>query len=244
MADFLNVEHATRRFSGLLAVNNVSFRQSAGEIVGIIGPNGAGKSTLFNMITGMLRPTGGRISFEGHRIDGMLPEQVARLGIARSFQTSRPFGSMSFLENVAVAALARTRDKRQAWRIAEQQLDLTGLSEDRHRPAHGASTGQRKRLEIARLLALEPKLALLDEPFGGVDFGAIEGLIDLLQSIRKAGKTILVIEHNLGAVSRLVDRLIAMALGSILVEGNADTVIRDPAVVRAYLGEEPADHDA
>lgn len=237
MADFLSIEQVTRTFGGLVAVNDVTFGQADGEILGIIGPNGAGKSTLFNMIAGMTKPSSGRITFQSRRIDGVPAEKVARLGIAKTFQTSRPFVSMSFVENVATAAFARTRDKRRAWSIAEDKLALTGLGAHAHSPARGASTGQRKRLEIARLLALEPRLLLLDEPFGGVDMAAIESLMALLQSIRKAGVTILVIEHNLGAVSRLADRLIAMHLGAIIADGRPEDVTRSPAVVKAYLGD-------
>jgi branched-chain amino acid transport system ATP-binding protein len=244
MADFLRVEEVNRRFGGLVAVNQVSFSQPAGQILGIIGPNGAGKSTLFNMIAGMIRPSAGRIWFETRRVDGMPAERIARLGIVKTFQTSRPFASMTFLENVATAAFARTNDKRQAWRNAEEKLGLTGLADQHDLVARGASTGQRKRLEIARLLAVEPRLMLLDEPFGGVDIAAIEGLITLLQSIRKTGVTILVIEHNLGAVMRLADRLIAMNLGSIIAEGTPNSVTNDPMVVRAYLGDDGADNAA
>jgi len=244
MADFLKVEQVNRRFGGLVAVNDVSFSQPSGQILGIIGPNGAGKSTLFNMIAGMTKPTTGHIWFEGRRIDGLAAERIARLGVLKTFQTSRPFASMSFLENVATAAFVRTRDKRQAWRIAEEKLGLTGLAEHRSSPARGASTGQRKRLEIARLLAAEPRQILLDEPFSGVDIAAIEGLIGLLQSIREAGVTILVIEHNLGAVTRLADRLIAMNLGAIIAEGAPEAVTNDPVVVRAYLGDEGDDDSA
>ncbi|MDP2620555.1 MAG: ABC transporter ATP-binding protein [Hyphomicrobiales bacterium] len=244
MVDYLRIEQVSRRFGGLVAVNDVSFSQPAGQILGIIGPNGAGKSTLFNMIAGMIRPTTGRIWFEDRRIDGMPAERIARLGIVKTFQTSRPFGSMTFLENVATAAFAGTNDKRKAWRVAEQKLGLAELADQCDLPARGASTGQRKRLEIARLLAVEPRMILLDEPFGGVDIAAIEGLIALLRSIREAGVTILVIEHNLGAVTRLADRLIAMNLGSIIAEGTPESVTHDPLVVRAYLGDDGADDAA
>lgn len=244
MVEFLRVERVNRRFGGLVAVNDVSFSQPSGQILGIIGPNGAGKSTLFNMIAGMTRPTTGQIWFEEERIDGMAAERIAQRGLLKTFQTSRPFASMTFLENVATAAFVRTRDKRKAWRIAEEKLSLTGLAEHRCSPARGASTGQRKRLEIARLLAAAPRQILLDEPFGGVDIAAIEGLIALLRSIRDAGVTILVIEHNLGAVTRLADRLIAMNLGAIIAEGAPDAVTSDPRVVKAYLGDEGDDDGA
>jgi branched-chain amino acid transport system ATP-binding protein len=240
--DFLKIGNVRCAFGGLVAVNGVTFTQTGDEILGIIGPNGAGKSTLFNMIAGMAKPTFGTIAFQGRRIDGLPCEKVARLGLAKTFQTSRLFPSMSFLENVATAALARMSSKRRAWQIAEEKLALTGLSDHRHSPARGASTGQRKRLEIARLLALEPRLMLLDEPFGGVDMAAIEGLIELLLSVRSGGIAILIIEHNLGAISRLANRLIAMNLGAIIADGSPQDVTSNPAVIRAYLGDDESSH--
>jgi ABC-type branched-subunit amino acid transport system ATPase component len=242
--DFLRIDNVRCEFGGLVAVNDVSFTQKEDEILGIIGPNGAGKSTLFNMIAGMTKPVSGTIMFQGRRIDGVASEKVARLGLVKTFQTSRLFASMSFLENVATAALAKTTNKRHAWQVAEEKLALTGLSDHRHSPARGASTGQRKRLEIARLLALEPRLMLLDEPFGGVDMVAIEELIELLLTLRSSGIAILIIEHNLGAISRLVGRLIAMNLGAIIADGRPEEVTSNPTVIRAYLGDDDSNHAA
>jgi branched-chain amino acid transport system ATP-binding protein len=238
MSDFLRAERLVCRFGGLVAVKALSFSQDEGEILGIIGPNGAGKSTLFNLITGATRPTSGEVVFRGERITGRSLDAIARRGLIKTFQTSRLFASMTFLENVMTAAFAVTKDKATAIAKAEATLQLVGLSEDAARPAKGASTGQRKRLEVARALAVEPKLLLLDEPFGGVDMAAIDSLIALIRRIRDEGVTILLIEHNLAAVQSLTDRLIAMNLGSKVAEGKPGDVVRSPAVVRAYLGDE------
>lgn len=171
-------------------------------------------------------------------------EAVAKRGIVKTFQASRPFASMSFLENVAVAALATVTSKRRAWATAEEKLAISGLTEQMHSPARGASTGQRKRLEIARLLALQPRLMILDEPFGGVDMPAIEKLIKLLLTIHDQGIGILVIEHNIAAISRLANRLIAMNLGAIIADGRPEEVTSDPVVIEAYVGGGEADHAA
>ena len=238
MDDFLRVEGLVHRFGGLLAVRDVSFAQAEGEILGIIGPNGAGKSTLFNIIAGAMRPTSGRVVFQGERITGHSLDRVARRGLVKTFQTSRPFTSMTFLENAMTAAFARTRDKKAAIARAQAALEVVGLAKDATRPAKGASTGQRKRLELARALAVEPKLLLLDEPFGGVDMAAIDSLITLFRRIRDQGVTILLIEHNLEAVQTFADRLMAMNLGAKIAEGSPGDVVRNAAVVSAYLGDE------
>ena len=240
MGDFLRAEGLVHRFGGLVAVRDVSFAQAEGEILGIIGPNGAGKSTLFNIIAGAVRPASGTVLFRGERITGQPLDRVARRGLVKTFQTSRPFASMSFLENVMTAAFARTRDKKAAIATAEAALRVVGLAEDAARPAKGASTGQRKRLELARALAVKPKLLLLDEPFGGVDVTAIDSLVALFRRIRDEGVTILLIEHNLEAVQTFADRLIAMNLGAKIAEGRPGDVVHDAAVVRAYLGDEEA----
>lgn len=238
MADFLRVEGLSRRFGGLLAVRDVGFSQARGEILAVIGPNGAGKSTLFDMIAGATMPDTGLVSFEGVATRGRSQTDLARMGIVKTFQTSRPFTSMSFLENVMTAAFARTFDKATARATGEEMLRFVGLIEHAATPAKGASTGQRKRLELARALATKPKLLLLDEPFGGVDMAAIESLIALLHRIREAGVTILFVEHNLDAVQRLADRVVAMNLGAKIAEGTPAQVIADPAVVKAYLGDD------
>lgn len=232
----LSVHNVSWAFGGLQAVNSVSLDVAPDEILGIIGPNGAGKSTLFNLIAGQIRPDSGAVEFDGQRVTGLSVEVVARRGLVKTFQTSRPFGTMTFLENVMVAALSHVAGIAAARRIAIEQLDTVGLAGRADVPAAWASTGQRKRLEIARALATKPRLLLLDEPFGGVDLPSVDALIDLLQKVRRAGVTLVVIEHNLEAVHRLVDRLIAMHLGEVIAVGAPEQVTRDPRVVQAYLG--------
>lgn len=236
MAATLSVRQVSRSFGGLRAVNSVSLEVPAGEILGIIGPNGAGKSTLFNLIAGQVRPDSGTIAFEGRPVTGLPTEAIVRSGLVKTFQTSRPFGTMTFLENVMVAALLRVPGIAEARRVALEQLEMVGLAHRADVPAAWASTGQRKRLEIARALATGPRLLLLDEPFGGVDLPSVDALIDLLQAVRNRGITLIVIEHNLEAVHRLVDRLIAMHLGEVIVSGPPEQVTRDLRVVQAYLG--------
>lgn len=232
----LSVRQVSLSFGGLRALNAVSLELRSREILGLIGPNGAGKTTLFSVIAGYLRPDSGSVYFDGAEIDGLAPEAIARRGMVKTFQTSRLFGSMSFLQNVVVAALSKTRDMKVAAKSASACLAQVGLSDRAEVAASGASTGQRKRLEIARALATEPRVLLLDEPFGGVDVDAIDSLVALLHELREKGLTLLVIEHNIEAVHRLVDRVVAMDLGEVIAEGSAETVTRNEHVVRAYMG--------
>lgn len=232
----LSVRQASLSFGGLRALNAVSLELRPREILGLIGPNGAGKTTLFSVIAGYLRPDSGSVCFDGVEIGGRAPETIARRGMVKTFQTSRLFGSMTFLQNVVVAALSRTHDMKAAAKSATACLAQVGLMDRAEIVASGASTGQRKRLEIARALATEPRVLLLDEPFGGVDVGAIDSLVALLHELREKGLTLLVIEHNIEAVHRLVDRVVAMDLGEVIAEGSADAVTRNEKVVRAYMG--------
>lgn len=236
MAVKLSVGNVSRAFGGLQAVKSVSLDVAQGEILGIIGPNGAGKSTLFNLIAGQESPDSGTIVFEGERISGWSVDAIARHGLVKTFQTSRPFGSLTFLDNVMVAALSRVPRVAAARKVALEQLETVGLAHRADVPSAWASTGQRKRLEIARALATQPRMLLLDEPFGGVDLPSVDSLIELLQKVREAGVTLVVIEHNLEAVRRLVDRLVAMHLGEVIATGAADAVTDDPRVIQAYLG--------
>jgi branched-chain amino acid transport system ATP-binding protein len=232
----LSVRELSLSFGGLRALSAVSLELRRGEILGLIGPNGAGKSTLFNVIAGYQRPDRGSVRLDGVDIAGRAPERIARRGMVKTFQTSRLFGSMTFLQNVMVAALGGTRDMKTAAARAAACLAQVGLTDRADVVASGASTGQRKRLEIARALATEPRVLLLDEPFGGVDFDAIDSLVSLLHGLREKGLTLLVIEHNIEAVHRLVDRVMAMDLGEVIAEGSAAAVTRNERVVRAYLG--------
>lgn len=242
MSAALSVQGVSRAFGGLKAVRTVSLDVAAGEIVGVIGPNGAGKSTLFNLIAGQIRPDAGAVVFQGQAIDGWGVEAIARKGLVKTFQTSRPFGSLTFLENVVVAALSKSSSLREARKVAFEQLETVGLAGQADTPSAWASTGQRKRLGIARALATRPQLLLLDEPFGGVDLPSIDSLVELLHRVRAAGVTLMVIEHNLEAVHRLVDRLVAMHLGQAIATGTPSEVTNDPRVIQAYLGASEDGH--
>lgn len=236
MSPLLRVRSVAKSFGGLQAVKGVSLDLAAGSILGIIGPNGAGKSTLFNIISGQVAPNAGEVTFDGRSIAGKPPEAAARLGLCKTFQTSRPFGTMTFLENVMVGALSRGVALAHARALAHSHLETVGLSSKADALAAWASTGQRKRLDIARALATRPRLLLLDEPFGGVDLPSVGSMIELLRALRGSGLTLLVIEHNLEAIRHLADRLIALHLGEIVAEGAPEAVIDDPRVVQAYMG--------
>ena len=236
MTALLEIDGLSRRFGGLVAVAGVSFELAAGEILGIVGPNGAGKTTLFGIVCGDISAGSGEVRLAGERLTGLPSDRIARKGLVRTFQTPRPFASMTFLDNVVIAAFARTSSVGEARERAEVALDRVGLAGFRRNPASGASTGQRKRLDIARAIATEPRVLLLDEPLGGVDPGSVDEILRLLQRLRGDGMTLVVIEHNLEALLRLADRLVAMTLGRKLVEGEPREVIRDPRLVEAYLG--------
>ena len=240
MEPVLDVSGVSVSFGGLAALTDVSFAVADREILGVVGPNGAGKSTLFGTICGDVTTGAGRIRLNGQELWGKSSYQIARLGLVRTFQTPRPFSSMTFLENVAVAALTHTNDMKLARQRGEAALQRVGLADCRDRPSAGASTGQRKRLDIARTLATEPRILLLDEPLGGVDPGSIEEILALLRQIRSQGVTLIVIEHNLEALAEIADRLVAMTLGRKIAEGPPGDVMRNETLIRAYLGDDDA----
>jgi branched-chain amino acid transport system ATP-binding protein len=240
MDTVLNVSNVSVRFGGHAALSEVAFAVTRHEILGVVGPNGAGKSTLFGVICGDVSPRSGEVKLNGSSLIGKSSNAIARIGLVRTFQTPRPFTSMTFLENVTVAALTKVSNIGVAREKAEYALDRVGLGHCRERPSSGASTGQRKRLDMARALATEPHILLLDEPLGGVDPGSVAEVIDLLRQIRADGTTLVVIEHNLEALTGIADRLIAMTLGRKIAEGPPQDVMRDDRLVRAYLGDDDA----
>ncbi|WP_123692968.1 ABC transporter ATP-binding protein [Allostella humosa] len=234
--DILEVEGLGIRFGGLVAVNDVSFRVARGQVFGLLGPNGAGKTTLFNLIAGALQPTTGRIRFEGRDVTGMKPDRRSRLGIARTFQITQPFAELTVEENVMAAALVRHRSLAEMRHAAGPYVDMVGLSHKRHELAKSLSTGQRKRLELARAMATQPRLLLLDEVTGGVDQASIPGLIDLVAKLRETGVTLILVEHNMRVIMRLSDRMMFLNRGEKLAEGPPDAIANHPDVVNLYLG--------
>ena len=251
----LSVVDVVKRFGGNVAVGGLSFRMHPGEIVGLIGPNGAGKTTLFDCLAGSQRPTGGTIRLGGRAVEALPAHARVALGLGRTFQIPRPFGTMSTIENVMMGAqgqrgeamlpnwLTPGRVERQEREIRDRAmalLDFVTLSHLAAEPARVLSGGQRKLLELARVLMAEPRLLLLDEPAAGVNPALLDLIIDRIAAIRSRGIAVLLIEHNMDMVARLCSRVLVMAQGRALAEGPPDVVVRDPAVIEAYLGRAAA----
>jgi branched-chain amino acid transport system ATP-binding protein len=236
-APVVETKSVTRRFGGLVANSDVSLEVRRGEILGLIGPNGAGKSTLFNMIAGVYPPTQGRIFFEGADVTRMSAPRRCAMGIARTFQVVRSFDSMSVVENVIVGALARTASAPEARRKAHAVLELTGLAHRAEASAIELTPSEKRRLEIARALATEPKLLLLDEALTGLTPAEARAGVELVRGIRAQGITIVMVEHVMEVVMPLVDRVVVLNLGKVLTEGSPKDVVRDEAVISAYLGD-------
>tara|TARA_Y100000815_G_scaffold255046_1_gene261565 strand:+ start:441 stop:1163 length:723 start_codon:yes stop_codon:yes gene_type:complete len=236
MSNLLAINELSKNFGGVCASDRVNFTVDKGEIVGLIGPNGAGKTTVFNLISGFVRPDGGRVTFDDKDVTGLRPDQISRLGIARTFQILKPFPRMTVEENVMVGALVRHPHPAVARELAGHCIELVGLEHKRDALGGELSTGQRKRLEMARAMATEPRLLLLDEITGGVDQPSIPGLMKLVGSLRDEGVTLLIIEHNMRVVMELVDRVIFLNLGAKLTEGPPREVAANPDVRRLYLG--------
>jgi len=236
MSPLLDVKGVTKRYGGLTANADISFDVNEGEIVGIIGPNGAGKSTLFDLITGFQLLDAGRVILDGRDITGQRPDRISGLGVARTFQKLKPFPDLTVTENVVVGALARTADMKLARDQALESLALVDLLDKRNNFARELSTGQRKRLELARALAMSPRVILMDEVTGGVDQRTIPGLIELVLELKRRGLTIVTIEHNMQVITRLADRILALHAGRRIAFGMPEEVRKEPAVVDAYLG--------
>ncbi len=239
MPALLEVEGLSKNFSGLRAVQDVSFAVPAGAIVALIGPNGAGKTTCFNMIAGVYRPDAGAVRLNGERIDGRRADQICRAGVGRTFQLVKPFAGLSVLDNVIVGALNASRTMAEARTQAEAMLDLLGLAPKRALPAASLTLAERKRLEVARALATRPRMLLLDEVMAGLRPTEIDQMVKLLRDLNSArGLTILLIEHVMRAVMALSLRVIVMHHGQVIAAGTPDEIARDPAVLECYLGEE------
>jgi ABC-type branched-subunit amino acid transport system ATPase component len=241
----LRVENVSKSFSGLRAVDDVSFDVDEGSILGIIGPNGAGKTTLFNVVAGAMQPDSGSVRLDGNDITGRTPHKVAGAGMARTFQIMRPFSSMTVLDNVTVAVLAGGRSRSAARTTAAEVIERVGLDRWRDAPSEGLPTAALKRLELARALALRPRILLLDEVLAGLVPAEREPVMVLLEQLRtEEGVTLVFVEHIMAAVMRLSDSVLVLNLGQALTSGPPQEVTRDPRVIEAYLGEEPGSAEA
>jgi branched-chain amino acid transport system ATP-binding protein len=236
----LTLSGVSRSFGGAVAVRGLALTVEPGDVVGLIGPNGAGKTTVFNLITGIVPTQSGSIRFGDQDLRGLSPDAINRLGIARTFQIVKPFTRLSALENVMVAALPRHATHAAARAEAERCLAFVGLAHRVDAPADGLSTGERKRLELARALATRPRLLLMDEVSGGLDQQSVPALVALIRKVKDQGISVLVIEHNLRVIGAVADRLVMLNLGERIREGAPQAVLTDPHVIDIYVGGAPA----
>jgi branched-chain amino acid transport system ATP-binding protein len=236
MVELLRVENVSRRFGGLLAVNAASFSAQAGRITALIGPNGAGKTTLFSIVTGFLAPTEGRVFYEGADITGEPPHRLARRGIARTFQIAQPFAGLTVCENIAVGSHLSRPSRADALAAARDVAQAVGLTPMLDLPASSLTVAGRKRLELARALAIEPKLLLLDEVLAGLNPSEVRDMVPVIRAICARGVTIVLIEHVMQAVMSLAEHVFVLAEGSIIAQGAPQVIAADARVVEAYLG--------
>jgi len=238
----LSVRSARKAFGGLVAVNDVSFEVGQGELLGLIGPNGSGKTTMLNLISGALKPTSGEIALSGERISGLAAHQITRKGVSRTFQLVRVLPSLDALDNVVAGAVFGHRRLwgHEAKKLAATLLARVGLGGREHTPVAAMTYIDQKRVELARALASDPRVLLLDEWLAGLNPSELQIGITLIDQLRREGRTIVMVEHVMDAIRSLCDRCVVMSSGVKIAEGTVDDALRDPAVVRAYLGDEDA----
>ena len=238
----LEVENLTKSFGGLTAVNNISFHVDKGEIVGLIGPNGAGKTTLFHLLTGFLKPDSGIVRFKSEDITGLEPHKIVNKGVSRTFQVVRPFRHLPVIANILVPLSSPRGSKKIEWlktheRKALDMLEEVGLTEMMLEPAENVAHGDLKRLEMARAIATEPELLLLDEPFGGLNPIETEYLIKSIQRLHLDGYTMIIVEHKLQALMRLVKRVLVLHYGQKIAEGSPKEIAENKKVIEVYMGK-------
>jgi branched-chain amino acid transport system ATP-binding protein len=239
-AAFFSVRDIVKHFAGLIAVDQVSFDVRRGEIVSIIGPNGAGKTTLFNLLTGQLKPDAGDVSLNGRSLNSSRPDQRARLGLGRTFQIAKPLIALTALENAMVGAFLHRPKLRAAQDKALEVLEEVGLAARAHLRAAELTLSERRRLEVARALALDPQIILLDEVMAGLNASEVGESIALFRRLNAQGLTFLIIEHNLKVVRAFSERVIVLDHGVKIAEGNAEEILKTPEVIRAYVGKRKA----
>ena len=242
MTVLLELKSVSRKFGGLNAVNDVSFQVNQGEILGLIGPNGAGKTTLINLITGVHPATSGSVIFDGHDITKMRAHQIARKGLARTFQVVQPFPKMTVLENVATGALfaGGATGLKDAFAQAREHLEFTGLGDSVDKLASTLTLAKRKRLELAKGLAMRPRLLMLDEVNAGLNSMEIDDALRMIRTIAERGVTIVIIEHLMKVMLSTAQRIVALHYGQLIADGPPDAVLRNPRVIEAYLGSKYA----